>query len=172
MALAANSLPTEVTLGVEDYNAEDSTTSIFLPPTADLTDISVNVAVFEAAIAGLTDGFITGGGLSRRFRQTDPLPAGGIPSTSNVQRKGVFIFENEFGTYNKYTIPSIDRALVQAGSTAINLSAPAVLAYIAAMTADLTGPLAGIRVVGGNGYRLVRLVEAYEDTVSRPNRKA
>lgn len=169
MPLASNTLPTELTFNVQDYNNEDASTSIFVPAATDLTDLAVNIALFEAAIAGMTDGFITGGGLSRAFNQTDPRPEFGGPATSNVQRKGVFIFENSFGTYSRYQIPSIDRALVRPGTTAIDVTAPAVAAYIALMTTAALAPLPGVRPIGGNGYQLVRLVEAYEDTVSRPN---
>jgi hypothetical protein len=171
MPLANSSLPSELTISVLDYNNEESTTSIFLPAATDIAEIALNVAAFETVIAALTTGFITGAGLSRRFNQTDPrevLVAGG---NSNVQRKGVFVFENSFGTYNKYTIPSIDRTLVLPNSDAINVTAPAVAAYVALMTAPDILPIPGARPVGGNGYQLVRLVEAYEDTVSRPNRK-
>lgn len=170
MPLATNSLPSEVNIGVRDFNNEDSGTSVFFPAAGSILDVAVNVALIEAAIAGLTDGFIYGGGLSRRFNQTDDPPALGAPISSNVQRKGIFIFENEFGTYNTYQIPSIDRALVLPGSVQINRAAPAVLAYVGIMTSALAG-IVGLRPVGGNGRQLVRLVDAYEDTVSRPNPK-
>lgn len=168
MPLASNALPSELTIGVRDFNNEDSTASLFLPAGFSLVDAVTNIAAFEAVIAALTDGFIYTGGISRRFNQTDDPPAEGAPATSNVQRKGVFIFENSFGTYNKYTIPSIDRALVLPGSVQINRSAPAVAAYVALMTGGLAG-VPGSTPSGGNGYDLVRLVDAYEDTVTRPN---
>lgn len=171
MPLIATGLPAELTIGIQDYNNERSTASIFLPADASLADIATNVAAFEAVYAAMTDGFIVSGGLSRPFNQTDPRPEFGGPATSNVQRKGVFVFENEFGTYNKYTIPSIDRALVLPGSTRIDVTAPAVAAYIALMTTAALGVLPGVRPIGGNGYQLVRLVDAYEDTVTRPNTK-
>ena len=169
MALAANSLPTELTFSVEDFNNEESTTSVYVPANASLTDLAVNVALFEAAIAGITDGFIKGGGLSRRFNQTDPRPDFTAVRTSNVQRKGVFIFENSFGTTNTYTVPSLDRNLVLPNSSRIDVLNPAVAAYIALMTTAALAPLPGVRPIGGNGYQLVRLIDAYEDTVSRPN---
>lgn len=171
MALAANQLPTELTFAIQDFNNEDSTTSVFVPANASLTDLAVNVAAFETVIAGITDGFIVGGGLSRRFNQTDPRPDFTTVRTSNVQRKGVFIFENSFGTYNTYTIPSLDRSLVLPNSDRIDVLNPAVAAYIALMTTAALQPLPGVRPIGGNGYQLVRLVDAYEDTVSRPNRR-
>lgn len=170
MPLASSSLPTELTIGVVDHNNETSTSSIFLPTAFGLETLVTNIAAFEAVLAGLTDGYITGGGLSRRFNQTDDPPAEGGIITSNVQRKGVFIFENSFGGYNKYTIPSIDRALVLPGGVQINRQAAAVQAYVTFMLSGLGG-VAGSTPIGGNGYDLVRLVDAYEDTVSRPNTK-
>lgn len=168
MPLAPNSLPTEVTIGVRDYNNEDATTSVFYPAAGSILDLSVNVALVEAAIAGLTDGFIYGGGLSRRYNQTDDPPPTGAPATSNVQRKGVFIFENSFGGYNTYRIPSISRAVVLPGSNKIDRENSAVQDYVTLMLSALNG-VVGLRPTGGNGYQLVRLVDAYEDTVSRPN---
>lgn len=168
MPLAGNALPTEVTVGVRDYNNEDSTASVFFPVGLALADIVGQIAPVEAVIAALTDGFIYGGGLSRRFNQTDDPPPEGAPISSDVQRKGVFVFENSFGTYNTYTIPSIDRALILAGSRQINRAAPAVAAYVALMTNQLAG-VAGFRAIGGNGYNLVRLVDAYEDSRDKPN---
>lgn len=170
MPLAPNSLPTEITIGVRDFNNEDSSSSVFFPAAGSILDLSANIALVEAVFANLTDGFIYGGGLSRRYNQTDDPPAEGAPVSSNVQRKGVFIFENSFGTYNTYRIPSIDRALVLPGSVQIDRSDPAVIAFVNLMTNPLNG-IAGLRPVGGNGYQLVRLVDAYEDTVSRPNTK-
>ena len=168
MPISLNSLPTEINIGVRDFNNEDSGTSVFFPAAGSLVDLAANVALVEAAIGALTDGFIYGGGLSRRFNQTDDPPAAGAPATSNVQRKGVFVFENEFGTYNTYQIPSIDRTLVLPGSAQINRASLAVISYVALMTSPLGGVL-GLRPVGGNGRQLVRLVDAYEDSVSRPN---
>lgn len=168
MPLVTSGLPTEVSLSIVDYNNEDSTTSIYFPPAFSTVEIITNVAAIEAVVAALTDGFIAGGGLSRRFNQTDDPDETGGPATSNVQRKGVFIFENEFGTFNTYQIPSIDRALVLPGTNKIDRTAAAVVAYAALMTGGLSG-ITGSRPQGGNGRNLVRLVDAYEDTVSRPN---
>lgn len=168
MPLAGNQLPTEVTIGVRDFNNEDSSASVFFPAALALADIVGQIAPVEAVIGALTDGFIYTGGLSRRFNQTDDPPAEGAPISSNVQRKGVFIFENSFGTYNKYTIPSIARSLVTPGTRQINRSAPAVAAYVALMTNALAG-VAGFRAIGGNGYNLIRLVDAYEDSTDKPN---
>lgn len=169
MPLAASSLPSELSLSIVDHNNERSTTSIFLPASASVDDISTNVAQFEAVMAALTDGFITGAGISRRFNQTNDPPAEGGISTSNVQRKGVFVFENSFGTYNTYQVPSIDRALVLPGSVQIDRGSAAVAAFVTLMTGIELPFLPGVRPIGGNGYTLVRLVDAYEDSVSRPN---
>ena len=169
MPLAANSLPSELAFSVVDYNREQSSTSVFLPAAASLTDIAVNVTAFETVLAALTDGFIRGASLSRRFNQTNDPPISGGHATSNVQRGGVFVFENSFGTFNTYRVPSISRALVLPGSSRIDVTAPAVAAYVGLMTTAALGVLPGVRPVGGNGYQLVRLVDAYEDSVSAPN---
>lgn len=169
MPLVSNSLPSELSFSVVDYNRERSSTSVFLPATASLTDIAVNVAAFETVMAALTDGFVTGASLSRRFNQTDDPPISGGPATSNVQRAGVFVFENSFGTTNTYRIPSIDRTLVLPGSTEIDVTNAAVAAYVTLMTSAALAVLPGVRPLGGNGYELVRLVAAYEDSVSAPN---
>lgn len=166
MPLAGNALPTEVSIGVRDYNDEDFSTSIFFPTGLALADIVGQIAPVEAVIAALTDGFIYGGNLSRRFNQTADPPVGGVPATANGERKGVFVFENDFGTYNTYMVPSIDRALVLPGSNKIDRAHAAVAAYVALMTNQLAG-VAGFRAIGGNGRQLVRLVDAYEETVSR-----
>lgn len=168
MPLQSNNLPTEITVGVRDYNNEDSTTSVFFPTAAELATVTGQIAGVEAVIAALTDGFIYGGGLSRRFNQTNDPPAEGAPQSSNVQRKGVFVFENSFGTTNKYTIPSIARGLVNPGTRQIDRTDPAVIAYVAMMTSAVVG-LGGLRAIGGNGYNLVRLVDAYEDSTDKPN---
>lgn len=163
MPLTTSLLPTELSISVVDYNREVAGTSIFLPTTFAIGDVVTNTAAFEAILAAMTDGFIKSGGVSRRLNQTDDPPVSGGPITSNVQRKGVFVFENSFGTYNTYQIPSIDRALVLPGSKDIDLANAAVVAYVAMMTGGLGG-VTGSRPVGGNGYNLVRLAAAYEDT--------
>jgi hypothetical protein len=168
MPLAANSLPSELTIQVEDFNRETSGTSLFLPNGFSLVDIVTNVAAFEAVIAALTDGYIRSGGLSRRFRQTTALAGGIAPISSNVQRKGVFIFENSFGTYNTYQVPSIARTLVVPGTKQLDRANVAILAYEALMTNGLAG-VPGSTPIGGNGYDLVRLVDAYEDSVDKPD---
>lgn len=168
MPLSSTGLPTEFTIGIVDRNNERSSASIFFPALSSLGDVVAQAAALETVIAGLTDGFIYTGGLSRRFNQTTPPTEAGGPVNSNVQRKGVFVFENEFGTYNRYTVPSIDRALVLPGSVQIDRDALAVQAYVALMTSAVAG-IGGLRAIGGNGYQLVRLVDAYEDSVSAPN---
>lgn len=168
MPLQSTQLPTEITIGVRDFNNEDSGTSIFFPAASELDTVTAQVAAMELVVAGLTDGFIYGGGLSRRFNQTTDPPPEGAPIGSQVQRKGVFIFENEFGTYNTYTIPSIARTLILPGGRQINRAAPAVQAYVALMTSAVAG-IGGLRAIGGNGRLLTRLVDAYEDSVDKPN---
>lgn len=167
MPLSIGDLPTELAVSVEDYNLETSTSSVFFANSFGLPDIIANTAAVEAILANLTDGNIVGASLSRRFTQTTIDPDGLSDQTSNVQRKGVFVFANEFGTTNTYFIPSIDRTLLLPGTRNLNRSAAAIQAYVAFMTGGLAG-VTGSRPVGGNGRQLTRLLEAYEIGTSVP----
>lgn len=161
MPLERISSPVGLSITVEDYNGEQAVTEVFYPNGVDLDGLLAEIATIEAAVAALSDGLIVGGGITIPLIQTTAPPAQ-RPASSNVQRKGKFVFRNAAGTYNTYQIPSIDRALVQEGSNAIIVGDAAVQAYINLLLNGFA-PLA-TPAVGGGGQDLSRFVRAYEDT--------
>lgn len=159
MPLTFAGRPITVSFSVEDFNGQRSTTEVSFPQTATVAEILAQVAVLEGIFAALTDGFLVSATINLRGRQTDD-PGVGAPDTSQVGRKGVFVFETEAGTTATYEIPSLDRGLVTRGSNAIDLADPAIVAYEGFMTDGIVG-ITGAPVTGA-GIGLARLVRAYE----------
>lgn len=150
-----------VSFAFQDYNLGRSGKSgVTLQATATVAQIQAQALALEAIYAQLSDAFIVAGSVSLRGIQTDPLLAGQPPATSQLGRKGVFVFETDEGTTATYEIPSIDRTLVLPGSKSINIDAPAVAAYIAFMLGGLAG--LGGQPVTEAGIGLRRLRAAYE----------
>lgn len=159
MPLTFAGRPVSVTFSIEDYNGQRSTTEVSFPQTATVAEILAQANVLEGIFAALTDGFLVGASINLRGRQTDD-PGVGAPTTSQVGRKGVFVFETDAGTTATYEVPSLDRALVTRGSRAIDLEAAAIVAYEGFMTDGVVG-ITGAPVTGA-GIGLARLVRAYE----------
>lgn len=138
MPLVSANRPVSMTLTIADLDNNKRTASVIFPGTLSIADLLLNLGAVEGAIAGLTNGFIVDGTITIDLRQTDPFGAG-PPESSDVERKGVFVFTTDAGTYAKYEIPSIDPSLVVDGSNVLDRANPAVQAYITLMTGGVAG---------------------------------
>lgn len=145
MPLVAAGRPTAMTLTIQDLDGNKRTTSVIFPGTVTVADILANLAAVEAAVAGITNGFIVDGTVTIDLNQTDPFGAG-PPESSDVERKAAFVFTTEAGTYAKYEVPSVDPALVVDGSNVLDRANLAVQAYVTLMTGGL--PAVGNPVTG------------------------
>lgn len=168
MPLNIGTAPISMSVTVRDYNNEEATTEVFFPQAVGVDNLAAEVAAVEAVIAGLTDGWIVGGGITLPLIQTDQQ-SGPPPITSNVQRKGRFLFRNAAGSYNTYQVPSVDRDLIVPGTDEIDLTALAVQAYVGLMLNGI--PALTAPPVGGGGQDLLTLIRAYEYTSQGSRRR-
>lgn len=156
MPLQAANRPTVVTLTIADRDGNKRTTSIIFPGTLSIADLILNLAAVEAAVAGITNGYIVDGTITIDLVQTT-VEAEPPPESSDVERKGTFVFLTDAGTYAKYEVPSVDPALVVDGSNVLNRADPAVVTYVNLMT-GLNGVIGD--VVTGAGIPIASLFSA------------
>lgn len=145
MPLEASNRPVEMTITIQDRDNNKRTTSVIFPGTVTIADILANLAAVEAAVAGITNGYIVDGTVTINLLQTTDA-AEPPPESSDVERKAAFVFLTDAGTYAKYEIPSVDPALVVDGTNVLDRNNAAVAAYVTLMTGGV--PAVGNPVTG------------------------
>lgn len=146
MPLALAGRPVAVTLTFQDRDRNKRTSTVNFPGTLTIADLAANLAAIEAAFAALSDAFIVDGTVTIDLVQTT-VAAGPPPETSDVERKGSFVFKTEAGTTAKLEIPSIANTLVVDDSNVIDRNDPAVQAFIGLVLNGIP-PVVGEPVTG------------------------
>ena len=152
MALVLGTLPVRFGITIQDRDSNQGEAVRFDPGIVTLADAVTRMQAFEASVAPLTDGFITGGSISIPLVQD--LPFALPPESSDIERKGTFQFRLTNGRVATYTIPSIANTVVTDGSRNgdIAVTQAAVVAYQAVMELG----------VNGAGQAIDALVRAYK----------
>jgi len=143
-----------LTATVQDRENNKSDVSFRVDLALDITDLLTAIpTTFIPLIDALTDGVIVGWGLSLGAIETAPAAA---PSTSDVERKGTFMFRDTAGRPVTVQVPSISNALVVAGDNALDLTATAVDNFIDAMVGGtIFGALAPQSAAGNDISRFI-----------------
>lgn len=149
MALVLGPLPLRIGITVRDRDGNESEAVTYREGITTVVDMEAQVQAFAAVVAGLTDGFITGANVSVPFVENTP-PTELPPESSEVSRKGRFVFDTDIGRTATYEVPSIDPAIVTDNSRdgVIDVANPAVVAYATYMNTSVNGAnvgLAGLR---------------------------
>jgi sulfur carrier protein ThiS len=148
--------PITVTVTVQDLDGNQRPASITFPGSLTIVDILANLAATEAVVAALTNGAVVGGSVTVSLTQTSAFVA--PPESSDVERKGSFIFKTAADTTAKYEIPSIDPALVVDGSNIIDPANIAVAGYAAFMVNGYPGAANG--PITAAGTSIAKFVKA------------
>lgn len=157
MALTMGDRPTGMTFSIKDWNKNVRSTTMYWPQAFTSIQLAAGLAATEAAIQGITDGLIVGGSVV--FELISDVPQNAPADiTSDVERKGSFVFDLENGETAKYEIPSLDKNLVYQGTNEINPNAAAVLAYVGLMLNGFPGADNG--PVSGGGSPIIGLRSA------------
>lgn len=158
MPLTAAARPVRYNLTLQDRDGNKGRCEISFPSTISIVDLVTNLAAIEALVAALSDAYIVDGTISIDLRQTT-VNANPPPETSDVERKGSFVFKTEVeGSFAKIEIPSIANTVVIDGTNLIDKSNVAVAAFVNFMIGgllDLTGS-----PVNGPGNDITELVTA------------
>lgn len=118
-----------------DRDSNTASTSIYLPGAMLYGAASVEFALIAGALGALSDAELTKITISRRFEDPDLLVNGAGPS-SDVERKGAFVFMDAQRKPFTITVPSLKYGLVNEGSNRINRLDPATIALIAMVLAN------------------------------------
>lgn len=133
MALSAG--PTlSVTIILKDRDNNIGSVSLYYPSTNTLANTIAEVEEdIIPAIQGLSDAVVQNYTISYNAYDLD-VSAADAPETADVERKGVFVFNNGAFSTTKYEVPSVKNSLVVDGSNVLNVADPLVQAFIDAIT--------------------------------------
>jgi hypothetical protein len=153
MAFVAKPVIT-VTYTFRDNDDKESTVQLYMPgATAPATAIS-NADSMRAILAQLSDAIIVSQNVLFGS-QENTIPT--IPS-SDIENKGVFLFNAANGQPSSIAIPSILESLLQTNNQDINQAYTQIGDFINAMTLGLTG----IQSVNASGADLSSIKTAYK----------
>lgn len=158
MPLVAAGRPVRFSLTLQDRDRNKGRCEIVFPAAISIVDLVTNLGAIEALVAALSDAYIVDGTIGIDLRQTT-VNADPPPETSDVERKGSFIFKTAVeGSLAKIEIPSFDNTLVVDLTNTIDINNVAVAAF----TSFMTGGLAGLTgaPVNGVGNDITELVNA------------
>lgn len=153
MAFAAK--PTiKVTYTFRDNDGAESTTEVLLPGATSAANAVTYATALRALIALLSDATIVGMNVILGYAEG----AIGTIASSDVENKGVFLFNAANGIKSSIAIPSILESVLQGNNKDIDQANSAVSDFIDAMTAGLTS----IQPSNLSGSDLVGVKDAYK----------
>lgn len=141
MALTQDSTA-RVSIFFVDRDNNKGVTSVWYGSDNTLANIVAEVeGTLIPALAGMSDAVIDG--YTVNFGAVDPaVSSADAPETSDVERKGSFVFKSDNGQIVSAQVPSIKNSLVVDGTNVINPTDALTIAYVDAMTtAGLDGLL-------------------------------
>lgn len=117
-----------------DRDNNRGTTSVYYGSDNTVANIVAEVeGTLIPALAGMSDAVVDGWAIN--FGADDPaVSSANAPETSDVERKGSFVFKATNGQILSAQIPSIKNTLVVDGTNVINPADALTIAYVAAMT--------------------------------------
>jgi hypothetical protein len=123
-----------VTVFFVDRDSNRGTTSVYYPSANTVANIIDEVeGTLIPALQGMSDAVVDGWAIN--FGADDPaVSAADAPETSDVERKGSFVFKAANGQIVSAQIPSIKNTLVVDGTNVINSADALTIAYVDAMT--------------------------------------
>lgn len=146
------------TLSIEftfrDNDGARSTTEIILPGATTPAAAQTFATAIQPLLAALSDAVIVGMNVILGYYE-DAIPT--IPS-SDIENKGVFLFNAANGIRSSIAIPSVLESVLQPNNRDIDQANTAVDAFITAMTAGL----GGTQPSNASGADLVTVRDAYK----------
>lgn len=137
-----------------DNDGARSTTEILLPGTTTAAAALAFAVAIRPLLANMSNAVITGLNVIIGYGEDS---IGVIPS-SDVEDKGVVLFNAANGIKSSIAIPSIQENALQGNNADIDQSVSAVDAFLTAMTAGISGT----QPVNASGADLVSIKEAYK----------
>lgn len=116
------------TITVADRDKDKGSMQVRLPDTLDRDAAFTSLTAIATALAAISDGVIVDLTLSQGWYNDAYNPAT-VPEASEVQRKGVFQFATASRGVSTYQVPSINNTKVIDGTSTINTTDAAVIAF-------------------------------------------
>lgn len=153
MAFVAKPVIT-ITFTFRDNDGKESTTEVLIPGATTPANAVTYATALRPLIAALSDAVCVSQNIILGYYEN---AIGTIPS-SDVENKGVALFNAANGLKSSIAIPSILEAVLQGNNQDIDQAHADVSAFIDAMTLGLSG----IQPVNASGADLVGVREAYK----------
>lgn len=131
--MAFEKRPWSITYTFRDRDDNAGSATVFVDTTLDYVALETKAAALAASIGALSDAPITQYTISALY--VDPA-APTPPETSDVERKGRFVFDLDDTRVTSVSVPSFKNTLVIDDSNLINVSDPLVATFVTAVIAD------------------------------------
>lgn len=148
MALTGT-LTYDTTLVFQDRDKNTASVSARFDSALTASGLETELLALGAAIAAVVDSVLVAISYTRTLQEIDQTVLNSAPETSDVERKGVFVFNTSYGTNSKMELPSIKNTLVVDGSNIINMADAAVIAFLAAVAPGTPGAASPLDPAGG-----------------------
>ncbi|NJK81338.1 MAG: hypothetical protein HC914_16200 [Chloroflexaceae bacterium] len=145
-----------ISYSVRDNDGKQSSTEVQIDGATPPANAVGFADALRALIAPLTDGVIVGQNVIIGAYE-DAIP---VINRSDVEDKGVFIFNTANGLASSIAIPSVAEAVLQANNEDIDLTLAAVGAFVDAFTLGAGTPL--VQPANASGGDIVSVKEAYK----------
>lgn len=145
-----------ITYTIRDNDGKNSTTDVQIAGATAPADAVAFATALRALMAPLSDGVIVGQNVIIGSYE-DAVP---VIARSDVEDKGVFLFNTANGRPSSLALPSIAETVLQTNNEDIDLANVAVTAFIDAVTLGLGTPL--VQPANASGGDIVSVVEAYK----------
>lgn len=157
-----------VVISMVDRDNNKSTLGVSYPSGNTIANITSEVTgSLIPAIEGISDAVVSGFSIATGASETDPAVLAGAPETSDVERKGSFVFRAANGATMALEVPSVRNTLVVDGTNVLDKNDADVAAFIAAF---LTAGVDGLAPSSYLGSALVAL-EGAPKKIHRKSRK-
>lgn len=148
-----------LSLSFQDRNDNVSHTSILLSDAIVLDDVVAALdGAFGALFSGISDATLVGYNLSRGGRDYTAAAPG---ANSEVERKGSFSMLADNGQTTTMQVPSIRQTLVTPKTNQIDVTSPAVAAFIAYLEGGIVGVAQPVTNAGANIVKVTRAEQTH-----------
>lgn len=139
-----------------DNDGKQSTTQVPVPAAVAPADALLFANALRPLMAALSDGVIVGQNVIIGSYE-DAVP---VIARSDVEDKGVFLWNTANGQPASISVPSVAEAILQSNNEDIDLTNASVIAFVDAMTLGLGTPL--VQPANASGGDVVSVKEAFK----------
>jgi hypothetical protein len=156
--MAFQARPYEITYTIVDGNNDVSTHTIKLVRTYLISDVEVFATLYLNAITPLIQGSVRAFSISLPSLEDAALPTTQAFLDSEVQKKGMFIFNMSDGTKGRIELPSLNPAILETNRETIALNNADVLSFAGLVTDQGLD----VNVQDSAGRQFIQLIRAYK----------